>query len=147
MAISNIGLGLMPLSQCVAWYWVRTTPMPALYTNVSELAAFYCAWALYNRYLAGSKQELGHFSMGAAMVTTYFQHRWASLVGGSLVLLNFLLVAPIVLWQWDAATLAQKVKRDTSSKGILWAYTFKGYFVSQILLWSTILYNFYLYQE
>jgi hypothetical protein len=144
MAISTIGLSLMPISQCVAWYWVRTTPMPALYSSVSEIAAFYCAWALYNRYRAGVKLELGHFSMGVAAVTAYFQNRIAAMIGGTLVLCNFLVVAPMLL-QWDAKTLAEKFKQDTSPKGILWAYTFKCYFASQILLWSFVLYSFFTY--
>jgi hypothetical protein len=113
--------------------------------GVSEIAAFYCAWALYNRYLGGVTQELGHFSMGAAAITAFLQNRIAALIGGTLVLLNFLLVSSLII-QWDAHTLAEKFKQDTSPKGILWAYTFKCYFVSQILLWGSILYSFYTYQ-
>jgi hypothetical protein len=146
MAISNIALALMPISQCAAWYLVCTIPMPGLYTSVAEIAAFYCVWALYNRFVGGSEQELGHYSMGAAAITAYFHHRIASLIGAALVLANFLFVASIVVWKWDVNTLAEEVKHDTSSKGIFWAYTFKCYFISQILLWSYILYIFYFFK-
>lgn len=166
MAISILATALMPLSQCIAWYMVafdtpRTTRTPPTYTTLLEssssppsarlihfyqvvcgIASFYCLWALYNRYLGGAVQELGHFSMGSVAVATYFQHLIASMMASTLVILNFLLPSYFILWHWNAATLAETVKGNTSTLGIAWAYVFKMYFVSQILLWSTILYKF-----
>ena len=155
-------MALMPLSQCVAWYFVMdirgisrnaaayTTLEQAhspllynLYQVVCRIASFYCLWALYNRYIGGAVQELGQFSMGATALATYCQNWTASMITSLLVLLNFLLPSYFILWKWDAATLAETVKQDSSALGMVWAYIFKVYFVSQILLWCTILSKLY----
>jgi hypothetical protein len=167
MTISILAVALMPLSQCVAWYlvgfdtpgagrysatyttlldsaaWSPSVRLIHFYRVVCGIASFYCLWALYNRYLGGAVQELGHFTMGSVALATYFNHWTASMVTSTLVLLNFLLPSYFILWKWNAATLAETVKEDSSSLGIIWACTFKLYFVSQILLWSTILYKFH----
>jgi hypothetical protein len=140
MGINLFLLALMPVSQSVAWYLVLTKP---LYNSVSAITLFYCIWALYNRYLGGNPKELGQFSMGLAAIATYLKHRPFSLAATGLVWFNFVGVSYLVLWLWDATQLAKTVKNDISSLAITWAYVFKVYFVSNIGLWSVVLYKLY----
>jgi hypothetical protein len=144
MSINVIAMALMPISQGVSWYFVlsNATGTP-LYPTVCGIASFYCAWALYNRYLAGVVQELGQYSMGAAALATYFQHRPLSMAATGLVLFNFVAPGYLIVWKWSVRELAKNVKQDTSALGMVWARIFKLYFVSNIALWCTILYKFY----
>lgn len=130
----------MPLSQAVAWYLVLSKNQP-LYRSVTAVTLFYCVWALYNRYLGGNPKELGQFSMGLAALATYCHHRPSSIAAVGLVLFNFAGVAYFILIAWDARQLAKNVKNDVSSLAILWAYIFKAYFVSNMALWSLVIYK------
>jgi hypothetical protein len=157
--ISRIGMALMPISQGIAWYLVlRTTgssrtntispalpTLTILYTHVSYIAAFYCAWALYNRYWGGNVRELGQYSMGLVTVATYCQNYPFTMVATILVVCNFVLPSYFILWKWNATEVARNIKQDTSALGILWARIFQWYFVSNIALWCTIVYKFYQY--
>jgi hypothetical protein len=163
--ISRIGMALMPISQSIAWYLVlRTTgssssrtntitsstpalPVTVLYTHVSYIAAFYCGWALYNRYWGGNVRELGQYSMGLVTVATYLQNYPFTMVATILVVGNFVLPSYFILWKWNATEVARNIKQDTSTLGILWARIFQWYFVSNIALWCTIVYKFYQYHK
>jgi hypothetical protein len=149
----------MPLSQIVAWYMMvssssssssTTTTIVGMTTSfyhlISAIAGFYCAWALYNRYLGGNVRELGQYSMGILTICTYYQKYIPSLIATTLVLSNFVLPSYFILFKWNATELARNVKNDTSSLAITWAVVFKLYFVSNILLWSFILYKFYTFR-
>ena len=126
---------LMPISQATGWYLITNSPTPSsLYGSVSKLATFYCLWALYNKYVAGRTQELGHISMGLTALASYLESKGFTLASTALVIANFGLPAKTILFDWDAPTVASKL-----DKTVTWAYIFKGYFVSNILLWSTVL--------
>jgi hypothetical protein len=152
-------MALMPISQCMAWYLVTFYPAQTLYstigntgstsaatsfyTIVSAIACFYCVWALYNRYLGGNVRELGQYTMGILTICTYNHKYIPSMVATCLVVSNFLLPSYFILIKWNCTELARNVKNDTSSIAIVWAVIFKLYFMSNILLWSFILYKFY----
>jgi hypothetical protein len=147
-SVSIIGMALMPLSQSLAWYLLwqatghhRTTSTLLLYSNVAKIAAFYCAWALYNIVIAKQK-DLGLFTMGLLAVAAYLEHRVASMVGTLLVLANFGFAAYFVL-AWSPNKLAKIVKKTDTPLAIVWAYVFKCYFVVSILFWSVVLKQFY----
>lgn len=154
MSINKATMALMPTSQAVAWYLVMIHNNSSdkqqfgitFYPSISSIAFFYCAWALYNRYLGGNVQELGQYTMGLLSIATYFQNFIGSIVATGLVLFNFLLVSYFVLIKWNSEELARNVKNDTSSLAIIWAKVFKTYFVSNICLWSVVLYKFYAYR-
>ena len=138
MSVNLMKTSLMPISQAVSWYLVSYQP---LYPSVFKISTFYCLWALYNKYLAGQKQELGHISMGMLAVATFLEKRNFSIAANVLVLANFLLPSYYVL-SWSAKKLATTVKKSDTDQAILWAYVFKAYFVSSIFLWGTVLYKF-----
>jgi hypothetical protein len=140
MSVNIIKTSLMPISQAVSWYMVSNQP---LYPAVSKISTFYCLWALYNKYLAGQKEELGHISMGLLAVATFMKKKNVSIAANVLVLANFLLPAYYVVLSWSAKKVALKVKKSDTDQAILWAYIFKAYFISNIFLWSTVLYKFY----
>lgn len=137
-------MSLMPLSQVTSWYLIAKTisnkdghdDKVALYGTVWKMAAFFCSWALLNKF-RGNKKELGHISMGLAALVTYFElPKIFTIPAIALVVTNFAAPAKTVLIDWDIAELARKTKNTTT-----WAYIFKGYFVSCIALWSTVLYQ------
>jgi H+/Cl- antiporter ClcA len=139
MSVNIIKTSLMPISQAVSWYMISYQP---LYPSVFNISTFYCLWALYNKYLAGQNEELGHFSMGLLAVATFMKKKNFSIAANILVLANFLIPAYFVL-SWSAKKVAQKVKKSDTDQAILWAHIFKAYFISNIFLWSTVLYKFY----
>ena len=134
----------MPTSQVAAWFAVLRCP---LYPSVFYTALFYCLWALYNKYLGGVDQELGHYTMGLLALASFFHHRKSSMAATCLVLLNFIVPSYFILYKWDLTELAATVKNDTSEKAIVWAVVFKAYFVSQIALWSVVFYKLLGYHE
>lgn len=143
VAISStlVGAIVMPASQAISWYLILKTSNNNLYRSVCLVSVFYGVWALYNRYWAGLAQELGQYSMGTLAVASYCQSRTASLVGASLVLINYALPAYFVLIQWSARTLAETIKNDETA--IVWACVFKLYFVSNLLLWPVVINKLY----
>jgi hypothetical protein len=137
-------MSLMPLSQATSWYLLAKAmsnkdgndDKVALYGTLWKLAAFYCSWALLNRF-RGNKKEMGHISMGLTALATYFElPKIFTIPAIGLVLANFVAPAKTVMIDLDIAELARKTKNTTT-----WAYVFKGYFVSSMALWSTVLYQ------
>lgn len=140
MAVSLITTTLMPVSQAVAWFLVFEQE---LYSSIFKVSLFYCLWALYNKYLGGLPQELGHISMGFLALSAYYRNRTSSMIACGLVFFNFAAPAILIVVAWSPEKLAEKVKKDTSSAGIMWAYIFKLYFVSNMALWGNVLYKLY----
>jgi hypothetical protein len=136
MEISIVALALMPISQAVSWYLILEHP---LYASVWKIAAFYCVWALYNRFFV-APQELGQFSMGFLAVAAYLERKNVSIVGAIFVLLNFAVPAYYVL-SWSPSKLARNVKKSDTQLAIIWAYIFKLYFISNFCLWSMVLHK------
>ena len=141
MPVNIIALALMPVSQVVAWLLVLKKE---LFDSVWKISTFYCLWAVYNRVFV-APQELGYISMGFLAVAAYFRNKHASLAGTGLVIANFLIPAMIIFGS-SAAELAKLVKDTDSELGILWAYVFKLYFVSNLLLWSWVFCKFWKYR-
>lgn len=154
MAINLWTTALMPISQLVSWYLVATSTtgsstsssMTQFYNRLGAIAGFYCAWALYNRYLGGNVRELGQYSMGVLTICSYYHKYAPTVLATCLVLFNFLAPSYFILIKWNSTELARNVKNDTSSLAITWANIFKAYFVSNIALWSYVLYKFYKYR-
>jgi hypothetical protein len=140
MLINPLITALMPVSQTVAWYLVLT-PSYDLFKSVSGISAFYCAWALFKRYIQGVSQELGHFSMGLLAVASFMEKKNFSIGATGLVLANFAVPAYFI-FSWSAEKLAKNVKKTTTQEGIIWAWIFKAYFVSSICFWGYVLYRF-----
>lgn len=130
-------MALMPLSQATGWTLMLTSSqtVATLYPNILAMSSFYCTWALYKKF-NGDKRELGHISMGLAALGAATQSKWPTAAGVSLVILNFAVVAKIVLYDMSSQDLAKAAK-----KSITWARVFKGYFVSSMIFWSTVLYK------
>lgn len=154
MAINLFTMALMPISQSVAWYLVvtgsatvSTASLHTFYSVIRFIAGFYCAWALYNRYLGGNVRELGQYSMGILTICTHYHQYVPSVVATGLVLSNFLLPSYFILVKWNATELARNVKNDTSRVAVAWAVVFKVYFISNLCLWSYVFYKFYTYRE
>jgi hypothetical protein len=132
----KIRTALMPLSQAVAWYMIlHQRPLLA---QVWKIAAFYCIWALYNRYFGGIPQELGHISMGVLAVAAYSNHRRASIAGTALVLINYLLALGIIV-TYTAHDLAINSKKRDDWLGMTWAHTFQLYVLSNLALWTMVM--------
>jgi hypothetical protein len=131
-------LALMPLSQAASWYLILKQ---ALYPSIFKISIFYCLWALYNRFVMGATLEMGHYSMGGMAIASLVQKRTVSIIACLLVLFNFLAFSYWILWSLGVKELALLFKGTGSTIGIVWAWTFKAYFVSQIALWSHILWK------
>lgn len=144
MPVNVVATSLMPISQAVSWTLVLQQGPPN-YPVLAGVAGFYCAWALYNRYLNGIPQELGQYSMGCMVIAGLCQHRFASLAACGLILLNFGAALGLV-GLWNAETLARRIKKDTRRISIVWAYIFKLYLISNLALWSTVFYKIYIDQ-
>jgi hypothetical protein len=138
--INPFTTALMPLSQTVAWYLVLT-PSYDLFQSVSGISAFYCAWALFKRFIQGESKELGHISMGLLAVASFMEKKNFSIAATGLVLANFALPAYFI-FSWSAEELAKKIKKTITQEGIIWAWIFKTYFVSCICFWGFVLYQF-----
>lgn len=138
--INPVATALMPISQSVAWYLLMT-PRYDIFKSISGISAFYCAWALYKKYIGGDAKELGHISMGLLAVASYLEKKNFSIAATSLVLANFAIPAYFV-FTWSAEETAKIIKKTTETDGIIWAYIFKVYFVSSICFWGTVLYKF-----
>lgn len=169
--INPFTTALMPLSQAVSWYLVveavkriqqsqspQTLSLPTtidctvdssrvddkntpLYRAVFPISTFYCLWALYNNVVR-HEPDLGLYTMGILAIGSYLEKRWLSIIGNALVWLNFIVPSYYILGMWDAAETAEHLKNDTSQTGVVWAYIFKAFFLSSIILWSFTLYRF-----
>jgi hypothetical protein len=140
---------LMPISNGVAWYWIyvgtpRGDQAYALLQTVWKIALFYMIWALYNKYLGGRPQELGHISTGLLALTAYLQKKYLAMGACGLVILNFALVIPVILSK-GLGGMAMLIYKEKTALSMTWAYIFTAYILSNVLLWSYVLYR--LYQE
>lgn len=138
MAINLITMALMPISQGASWYMIIKQ---SFYPSIFKISIFYAVWALYNRFLMGATLEMGHYSMGIMAVCSVFQKRSACMIACALVLVNFLAFAYWILLLMGPHELAAVFKHDITKTGLVWAWTFKAYFVSQISLWSFIMWK------
>lgn len=131
---------LMILSQISAWYAVvqsdhARNPTSALYNTLGVATAFYCAWALYKVLLEGNERELGQYSMGLAALGNLCHSKHAALAGLALVIVNYVL-AIVLLIGMSAVNLSELVKHTDSTTGIVWAWIFKAYLLSNLAFWS-----------
>mmetsp|Transcript_20179 Transcript_20179/g.32531 ORF Transcript_20179/g.32531 Transcript_20179/m.32531 type:complete len:184 (+) Transcript_20179:103-654(+) len=144
---------LMPVSNAASWYLVVVSTNSAhggvgdpsiktLLQSVWKIAIFYMLWALYNKYLGGRPQELGHVSFGLLALTSYLEKRYLAMGACGLVVLNFAVVIPLVVSKGPAG-LAKIIWKDTSPMSLAWAYTFTFYILSNVALWSYVLYTLY----
>ncbi|KAL3925066.1 MAG: hypothetical protein SGARI_005916 [Bacillariaceae sp.] len=99
-------------------------------------------WALYNRYLGGRPQELGHISMGIMAITAFFQRKYLAMAACALVIANFGVVVPLIFSKGPAG-LAKMIQKDTSALSMTWAYIFCVYILSNVVLWCYVLYRLY----
>ncbi|KAL7557059.1 hypothetical protein ACA910_009895 [Epithemia clementina (nom. ined.)] len=140
MSINTVAMSLMPISQTAAWYALitsdnATNPTGALYMTLGWTSSFYCGWALYKVLVEGDKKELGQYSMGLTALATFCQSKYASIGALGLVLVNFCYPIYLVMGM-SASELAKLVKKTDSKKAIVWAWTFKGYLVSNLIFWG-----------
>jgi len=150
----------MVVSNAVSWYMVTVAiatatatatdgggDLSVLRSSVWKISLFYTLWALYNRYLGGKSQELGHVSMGLLTLTCFFNVLATTIplmLSCGLVVLNFAVVIPMIISMKGPSEFAKKVwNGDTSTSAVIWGYTFTAYIVSNIGLWSYVLFQFY----
>lgn len=141
--MSNINVvttALMPISQALAWFFILS-PRFSFYKSVTEIASFYCAWALYKRFVLGDSGEFGYITMGLLAFMSHLENKKLSIAATAIVLANFLVFAYTVL-SLSAYDLAKAAQDSTSQSAIVWAYVFKAYFLSSICFWSTVLFKF-----
>jgi len=158
--VSIVGLVLMVVSNAVSWYMVTVAiatatatatdgggDLSVLRSSVWKISLFYTLWALYNRYLGGKSQELGHVSMGLLTLTCFFNVLATTIplmLSCGLVVLNFAVVIPMIISMKGPSKFAKKVwKGDTSTLAVIWGYTFTAYILSNIVMWSYVLFQFY----
>lgn len=140
---------LMPISNGVSWYLIykqspRGDQAYGLLQNVWKIALFYMVWALYNKYLNGRPQELGHISTGLLALTAYLQKKYMAMGACALVILNFAVVVPMILSKGPGG-MAKLIYNEKTALSMVWAYIFTAYILSNVVLWSYVLYQ--LYQE
>ena len=167
----------MVVSNLVSWHVVLAalaskTSSSALRASVWKIGLFYTLWALYNRYLGGRPQELGHVSFGLLTLSCLIAQYCCSagqsgsgadhsdtnppaaavrsflkillLVSSLLVTLNFLVVLPMIASAGGPRGFAGKVwKGDTSTLATVWGFVFAAYVLSNAGLWSLVCYRFY----
>lgn len=152
--VSIIGMTLMAVTNAVAWHEIlaqSSSSLSELRSVVWKIALFYTLWALYNRYLAGRKQELGHFSF-ALLTCACLESPLDSLntkipllFTSALVMINFAGVLPLMSKIGGIKSFAKKVHRSDSKMVIVWGYVFASYIASNTALWSYCCYLFYKY--
>lgn len=168
--VSVIGLVLMVVSNATSWFLITSSSssLPLLRSSVWKISLFYTLWALYNKYLGGRPQELGHVSMGLLTLCCLSTMHCCSSDGNSnnnasakwnhqpmatklplllstaLVVLNFAVVVPLIAQMKGPAGIAKKIwKGDTSALAVIWGYTFTAYILSNVAMWSLVFYGFY----
>jgi hypothetical protein len=159
MANPIVGILLMAASNAVSWHVVwaaahksSSASVAGLRSVVWKVALFYMLWALYNKYLGGRPQELGHVSFGllvaSCLGTARFQPAWTRIplvASCLLVLLNFAVVLPFIAKMGGIRAMAKKIKRDpgvSPAMANFWGYSFVAYLVSNVVLWSYCIYLF-----
>jgi hypothetical protein len=143
--MNPVTTALMPISQALAWFFVLS-PRFSLYKSVTEIASFYCAWALYKRFVLGDSMEFGYITMGLLALMSHMENKKLSMAATALVLANFGAFA-YSIFTLSAHDLAKAAQGSTSQDAIIWAYVFKAYFLSSMCFWSTVLFKFYKYPE
>jgi hypothetical protein len=138
--INAVTTALMPISQALAWFFVLS-PRFSFYKSVTEIASFYCAWALYKRFVLGDSMEFGYITMALLALMSHTENRKLSIAATALVLANFGVFAYSV-FTLSAYDLAKGAQDSTSGGAIVWAYVFKAYFLSSICFWSIVLFKF-----
>ena len=154
----------MAASNAVAWHMVSksspTSPasLSDLRSAVWKIALFYTLWALYNRYLGGRKQELGHVSFGILLLTCLLTARFGSgssngiatriplVLSCGLVTLNYAVVLPLIAMAGSPSAFAGKVWKVRNSDDPMiafWGIGFTAYIVSSVVLWCYCSYLFY----
>jgi len=134
MAVNVFTMALMPISQAICWICTLKAMSSNIYPLLRNMAAFYCLWALYNRFFVTPK-ELGQITTGFLAVSAHLRSLRLTRIGLGLVIINYIVpVAAVGLM--SARDLAQLMKHDTETIDIVWAHLIKLYFVSNIVLWS-----------
>jgi hypothetical protein len=160
--VKIIPMLLMPFSNGVSWYFILNSisNFNSLRLIVCKISLFYTLWALYNKYLGGKPQELGHVSFGllALICSPYLDDFFYSsqskikipfFISCGLVVLNFAVVVPLIISMKGPTQFASKVMKEKDRNNIstltrVWGYVFTTYIVSNIILWSFVLYQFYI---
>ena len=138
--VNPFGVGLMSLSQVVSWYLVLNQGSDQqLFDSLSKIAAFYCGWALAHKYLGGNAGELGHVSMGLLAMSASLKSRIGSLVGVGIVLASYCVA--FLIGSTKVLAVAAKTERMELIV-IVWVCLFLTYVVSNLCLWSIVLYKF-----
>ena len=151
--VSIIGMVLMAVSNAVSWYLVleqSSSSLSELRLVVWKIALFYTLWALYNRYLAGRKKELGHYSFSlfsAACLESpadpFRSTKIPLILACGLVIINFAGVLPLMATMGGIQTFAKKIQRNDSKLVVVWGYIFAAYIASNTALWSYCCYLFF----
>jgi hypothetical protein len=162
--VKIIPMLLMPFSNGVSWYFILNSisNFNSLRSIVCKISLFYTLWALYNKYLGGKPQELGHVSFGLlALICSpycylddFFYSSQSKIkipffISCGLVVLNFAVVVPLIISMKGPTQFASKVMKEKDRNNIstltrVWGYVFTTYIVSNIILWSFVLYQFYI---
>lgn len=152
------GMFLMAASNIVAWHMVFKTSKSSiskLRSSVWKIALFYTLWALYNKYLGGRPQELGHLSFGSLVLACLGTARFCKedtkpiwtrlplLLSCGIVVLNFSIVLPMIAKNGPFG-MAKLVWEDAGGTflGKLWGLVFSAYIFANVALWSYCEYKF-----
>ena len=126
---------LMPASNLGAWalvYQSMADNIP-LTTSCATISAFYVAWALRNRLLAGNKLERGYLTYGTLLAGAVLGNLALTLLGALAVAGSIVLVLSKV-GPWPLSKLAH-----VRGKTVLHSAIFKAYLVSMLVQLSVIM--------
>lgn len=149
MSVNRIALALMPVSHGLAWYSVLQTQgeITQFVPTLGFIGSFYCLWALYKVHVKGDKMEKGHISMGSLVVASFrlgalcsdllsISQVYVVAAANALVLLNFVVVVPMIIKVGGIRALVEKAHKKATPLTLTWGYTFVGYILGNIVLWS-----------
>jgi hypothetical protein len=146
--ISPFKTALMPISQAIFWYSLLSpSPAPSVdvYTTIFRSAFFYGAWALVNKFIGGNKRERAYYTMSLAVVASYLEQQYFTIVSSALIFLNYAVPAYYLFPMTTKALAKVTGKGDGESKPStavkVWAVIFKLYFLSSMAFWLSAIYK------
>ena len=140
----------MPLSHAASWYLLleaqKSGSLERFHQTVAAVAAFYCIWALYKRYIDLSVKELGQYSMGMLSVSSMvFGNRipYLVMVATIVVILNFAMVIPFFINRGVTGIVKLVHNKEVNTLTMTWGYVFLAYLLGNLVMWSWVLWSLY----
>lgn len=143
MTVNPIAMALMPISHAASWYILLQAQgnKASFYRAVAQVAAFYCAWALFKVKVQGDKKEMGHISMGLLATSSFLlvKFKYLVLAFTVMVILNFGVVIPYFANR-GVTGIVKIVHKDqgVTALTMTWGYIFLLYLLGNIIMWGFV---------